>query len=66
MLTQNTQDLRKNLDEINQQKSKLNKDEKNNTNNKNENVRLSNILITINQIDNFSEYKFLSDKHQHN
>ena len=62
MLTQNTQDLRKKLDEINQQKSKLNKDEKNNTNNKNENVRLSNILITINQIDNFSEYKFLSDK----
>ena len=54
------------MDEINQQKSKLNKDEKNNTNNKNENDRLSNILITINQIDNFSEYKFLSDKHQHN
>ena len=62
MLTENTQDLIKKLDEINQQKSKLNKDEKNNTNYKNENDRLNNMLITINQIDNFSEYKFLSDK----
>ena len=62
LLSQNTQDLRKSLDKIKQQKSKLNEDEKNSTNNKNENDRLNNILITINEIDNFFEYNFLSDK----
>ena len=37
LLSQNTQDLRKSLDEIKQQKIEFNKDEKNSTNNKNEN-----------------------------
>ena len=35
LLGQNTQDLRKSLDNIKQQKIKLNEDERNNTNNKN-------------------------------
>ena len=38
-LGQNTQDLRKSLDNIKQQKIKLNKNERNSTNNKNENDR---------------------------
>ena len=36
LLGQNTQDLKKSLDEIKQQKIKSNKDERNSTNNKNE------------------------------
>ena len=55
LLSQNTQDLRK-------KKSKLNEDEKDSTNNKNEHDRLNNILITINKIDNFFEHKFFSDE----
>ena len=39
LLGQNTQDLRKSLDNIKQQKIKLNKNERNSTNNKNENDR---------------------------
>ena len=62
LLSQNTQDLRKSLDEIKQQKIKLNKDERNSTNNKNENDELNNILSVINRIYQFFEYKFLSDK----
>ena len=52
---QNTQDLRKILNEIKQQKIKLNEAERNSTNNKNENDKLNNILITINRIDNCLE-----------
>ena len=37
LLGQNTQDLRKSLDEIKPQNFKLNKDERNSTNNKNKN-----------------------------
>ena len=51
----NTQDLRKSLDEIKQQKIELNKDERNSTNNKNENDRLNIILSVIDKI-----YQFLS------
>ena len=62
LLGQNTQDLRKSLSEIKQQKIKLNKDERNSTNNKNENDRLKNILSVIDRIYQFFEYEFLSDK----
>ena len=50
------------MDEIKQQKIKLNEDERNSTNNKDENDELNNILSVINRIYQFSEYKFLSDK----
>ena len=50
LLGQNTQDLRKGLDEIKQQTIELNKDERNRTNNKNENDRLNNILSVIDRI----------------
>ena len=50
------------MDEIKQQKIKLNEDERNSTNNKNENDELNNILSVINRIYQFFEYKFLSDK----
>ena len=62
LLGQNTQDLRKSLNEIKQQKIKLNKDERNSTNNKNETDRLKNILSVIDRIYQFFEYEFLSDK----
>ena len=62
LLGQNTQDLRKSLNEIKQQKIKLNKNERNSTNNKNENDRLKNILSVIDRIYQFFEYEFLSDK----
>ena len=45
LLGQNTQDLTKSLDKIKQQKIKLNEDERNGTNNKNENDELNNILV---------------------
>ena len=48
LLDENTQDLRKSLDEIKQQKIELNKDEGNSTNNRNENVRLNMILSEFN------------------
>ena len=48
VLRQNTQDLRKSLDEIKQQKIKLNEDERNNTNNNIENDELNNMLSVIN------------------
>ena len=60
LLDQNTQDLKKSLDEIKQQKIKLNKEERNSTNNKNENDRLNTILSVIDRTDHFFEYKFLS------
>ena len=53
LLTQNTPDLRKSLDKINQQKTELDKDERNSTNNKTENDRLNMILSVIDRI-----YKF--------
>ena len=57
LLNQNTQYLRKILDEIKQQKIELNKDERNSTNNKNENDRPNTILSVIDKIDRFFEYK---------
>ena len=45
LLGQNTQDLTKSLDKIKQQKIKLNEDERNGANNKNENDELNNILV---------------------
>ena len=62
LLGQNTQNLRKSLDEIKQQKIELNKDERNSRNNKNENDRPSTILSVIDKINQFFQYKFLSDK----
>ena len=59
LLDQNTQDLRKRLNEIKQQKIKLDKDERNSTNNKNENDRLNMILSVIDRIYQLLEYKFL-------
>ena len=59
LLSQNTEDLRKSLDEIKQQKIKLNKDERNSTNNKNKNGELNNMLSVIDRIYQFFEYKFL-------
>ena len=56
---QNTQDLRKILNEIKQQKIKLNGDERNSTNNKNENDEDNNMMSVINRIYQFFEYKFL-------
>ena len=60
LLGQNTQDLRKSLDEIKQQKIELDKDERNSTNNKNKNDRLNMILSVIDRIYQFSECEFLS------
>ena len=60
LLGQNRQDLRKSLDEIKQQKIKLNKDERNSTNNKNENDRLNMIVSVIDRIYQFFEYNFFS------
>ena len=50
------------MGEIKQQKIKLNKDERNSTNNINENDRLNMILSVIDRIYQFFEYKFLRDK----
>ena len=50
LLSQNTQDLKKSLNDIKQQKINLNKDERNSTNNKNKNDELNNILSVINRI----------------
>ena len=60
LLSRDTQDLKKGLNEIKQQKIKLNKDERNSTNNKNKNDELNNILSVINRIYQFFEYKFFS------
>ena len=59
LFSQNTQDFKKSLDKIKQQKIELNKNERNSTNNKNENDRLDMILSVIDQIDQFFEYTFL-------
>ena len=50
LLDQNTQDLRKSLDHIKQQKDELDKDERSSTNNKNENDRLNMIVSVIDRI----------------
>ena len=47
------------MNEIKQQKIKLNEDERNSANNKNKNDELNNILSLINRIYQFFEYKFL-------
>ena len=47
------------MDDIKQQKIKLNKDERNNANNKNEINRLNTMLGVIDRIYQFLEYKFL-------
>ena len=60
LLGQNTQDLRKSLDKIKQQKIKLNEDERNSTNNKNKNDELNNILSVIDRIYKFFEYRFFT------
>ena len=59
LLGQNTQDLRKSLDEIKEQNIKLNKDERNSTNDRNENDRLNMILGVIDRIYQFFEHKVL-------
>ena len=48
------------MDEIKQQKIKLNENERNCTKNKNENVKLNNILSVINRIYQFFEYHSFS------
>ena len=50
------------MNDIKQQKIKLNKDERNSTDIKSENDRLNNILSVIDRIYRFFEYEFLSDK----
>ena len=50
------------MDEIKQQKIKLNKDERDSTNNINENDRLNVILNVIDRIYQVFDYKFLSEK----
>ena len=58
LLSQNTEDLKKSVNEIKQQKIKLNKAERKSTNNKNKNDELNNILSVINRIYQFFEHKF--------
>ena len=50
------------MGEIKQQKIELNEDERNSTNTKIENDRVSMILSVIDRIYQFFEYKFLLDK----
>ena len=47
------------MDEIKQQKIKLNEDERNSTNNKNKNDNLNNMLSVVNRIYQCFEYKLL-------
>ena len=54
LLNQNTQDLKKN-GKLKKQQIKLDTDEKNNTNNKNENDRLNMILSAIDRLYQFFE-----------
>ena len=58
LLGQNMQDLKKSLNEIKQQKIKLNEDERNRANNKNKNDELNNMLSVINRIYQFLDYNF--------
>ena len=50
------------MDEIKQQTIELNKDERDNANDKNKYDRINNILSVIDRIYQFFEYTFLSDK----
>ena len=50
LLSQNTQNLRKILNEIKLQQIKLNEDKRNSSNNENKNDELNNILSLINRI----------------
>ena len=59
LLNQNTQDLKKSLDKIKQQKIELDTDEGNSANYKNNNDRLNMILSVMDRIYQFFEYKFL-------
>ena len=59
LLNQNTQDLKKSLDKIKQQKIELDTDERNSTNYKNNNDRINMILSVIDRIYQFFEYNFL-------
>ena len=59
LLNQNTEEK---YGKLKQQQIKLDTDEKNNTNNKNENDRLNMILSAIDRLYQFFEYKFLSHK----
>ena len=59
ILDQNTQDLRKSLNEIKQQNVKWKEDERDSTINKNKNGELNNIQSVINRIYQLFEYKFL-------
>ena len=61
LFSQDTQDLKKSLGRIKQQRIKLNADETNSTNNKDENDRLNMILGAIDKIYQFFEYKVFSD-----
>ena len=65
LLDQNTQDLRKSLDKIKQQKIELDEDERNSINNKNENDRLNMILNVIDRI-NFLTINFCQVNNQIN
>ena len=62
LLSQNTQNLRKILNEIKQQKIKLNEDERNSRSNKNENDNLNNILSAIDKTYQLFEYNFFGGK----
>ena len=62
LLNQNTQDLKKSLEKIKQQKIELDTDERNSTNYKNNNDRLNMILSVIDRIYQFFEYNFLWGK----
>ena len=59
LLTQNTENLKKSLNEIEQKHNKLNEDERNGTINKNKNDDINNMLTVINRIYQFFDYKFL-------
>ena len=59
LLTQNTENLKKSLNEIEQKHNKLNEDERNRTINKNKNDDINNMLTVINRIYQFFDYKFL-------
>ena len=54
------------MDEIKQQKIKLNEDERNSTNNKNKNDEVNNMLSVVNRINQFFEYNFFWVNNQMN
>ena len=60
LLSQNTQDLKKRLNQIKQQKIKLNEDGRNSRNDKNKNDASNNILSVIDKIFQLFVYKLFS------